>query len=121
MIRIRKLIIVFILSVNGLFAQVTVELLVNNTESYRPKVVGSMTEQRGVLQTAYHDYINQALYLSTDLILANIEPGSSISAIGIKVYQVPGGNNHAQDQVINFRIAYASTSSTTLSLSLIHI
>ena len=115
MIRIRKLIIVFILSVNGLFAQVTVELLVNNTESYRPKVVGSMTEQRGVLQTAYHDYINQALYLSTDLILANIEPGSSISAIGIKVYQVPGGNNHAQDQVINFRIAYATTSSTTLS------
>ena len=109
MIRLRKLIIVFILSVNGLFAQVTVELLTNATEG---NAAGSAD---GVLNTYFHDYKNQALYLAPDLFLASITSGSSISEIGIKVFQRPAGNNAAKTHIVNFRIAFATTSSTTLS------
>ncbi len=104
MIRLRKLIIVFILSVNGLFAQVTVELLVGETEGF-----GS-GNQKGVLNTWYHDYKVQGLYLASDLTSAGVVSGALITDIGIKVKQAPG--RHPQ----NWRIAYAHHSSNTLNV-----
>ncbi|HIB95676.1 MAG TPA: hypothetical protein EYO70_03855, partial [Candidatus Marinimicrobia bacterium] len=94
MIRLRKLIIVFILSVNGLFAQVTVELLVGETEGF-----GS-GNQKGVLNTWYHDYKVQGLYLASDLTSEGVVSGALITDIGIKVKQAPGRHP------LNWRIAY---------------
>ena len=103
----KKLTVLFVFFLNGLFSQVTVELLTNETKS------NTSDKDHGVLNTYYHDYKLQYLYLASDLTAAGILSGATISQMGIEVYESPGM------YLKNFRIAYSTTSLNTLGSSFV--
>ena len=82
MILFKKLTVLFVFFLNGLFSQVTVELLTGVSES------NTSNRDRGVLNTYYEDYKIQYLYLASDLSAAGILPGATFSQIGISALSI---------------------------------